>query len=143
QDEPEPTRRPWSASEAALEARRAAEDQATRDRADDGRSAFGVRTDVVGTAPWDRDSHEEPAGRASEVRELRPLDGSRPPVDRGAPEDWSTTPWGPPESGSGSQDWGGGDGRSADVLPFDLSSTEGDRHSSRTGGGRARRPETN
>ena len=70
QDDPEPTRRPWSASEAALEARRAAEDQATRDRADDGRSAFGVRTDVVGTAPWDRDSrdaHEEPAGRTSEV----------------------------------------------------------------------------
>ncbi|SOC52390.1 chromosomal replication initiator protein [Blastococcus aggregatus] len=151
QADPEPTRRPWSASEAALEARRAAEDQATRDRADDGRSAFGVRTDVVGTAPWDRDSrdsrdsHEEPAaGRPSEVRELRPLDGGRPPVDRGAPEDWSTTPWGPPDSGSGSQDWGGGDdGQSADVLPFDLSSTEGERHSSRAGGGRGRRPETN
>ena len=39
--------------------------------------------------------------------------------------------------------WGGGDdGQSADVLPFDLSSTEGERHSSRSGGGRGRRPET-
>ncbi|MBJ7453852.1 MAG: chromosomal replication initiator DnaA, partial [Blastococcus sp.] len=83
-----PTRRPWSAAEAALEARRAEEDRATRDRADDGRSAFGVRTDAVGSAPWDRDPAEERAVRAeSEVRELRP-------VDRGAPEDWATPAWG-------------------------------------------------
>ena len=40
----EPTRRPWSDAEA----QRAEEDRATRDRADDGRSAFGVRTDAVG-----------------------------------------------------------------------------------------------
>ena len=46
----EPTRRPWSDAEA----QRAEEDRATRDRADDGRSAFGVRTDAVGTPPWDR-----------------------------------------------------------------------------------------
>ncbi len=143
QDVPEPTRRPWSASEAALEARRAAEDQATRDRADDGRSAFGVRTDVVGTAPWDRDAGEESARRTSEVRELRPLDGNRPPVDRGAPEDWSTTPWGPTDPGPGARDWGGGeDGPSADVLPFDVSSPDADQRGSRSGGGRGRRPET-
>jgi chromosomal replication initiator protein len=143
QDEPEPTRRPWSTAEAALEARRAAEDQATRDRADDGRSAFGVRTDVVGTAPWDRDAAEDTGGRASEVRELRPLDGNRPPVDRGAPEDWSTTPWGPADSGPGARDWGGAeDGPSADVLPFDVSAPDADQRGARSGGGRGRRPET-
>ncbi|MBN1094471.1 chromosomal replication initiator protein DnaA [Blastococcus sp. TML/M2B] len=135
QDDPEPTRRPWSAAE--LEARRAAEDQATRDRADDGRSAFGVRTDVVGTAPWDRDSSEETAGRAPEVRELRPLDGGRPPVDRGAPEDWSTTPWGPTDPGSSTHDRGG---ESADVLPF--ASADGDQRGGRSASGRGRRPET-
>ena len=67
--EEEPTRRPWS----AVEAQRAEEDQATRDRADDGRSAFGVRTDVVGTpAPWDRPAAaERPIGRDfPEIREL-------------------------------------------------------------------------
>src|SRR5215210_2636109 len=66
----EPTRRPWSAAEA----QRAEEDRASRDRADDGRSAFGVRTDAVGSAPWDRDPSDELAGR-SEVRDLRPVDG--------------------------------------------------------------------
>ncbi|WP_040338883.1 chromosomal replication initiator protein DnaA [Candidatus Blastococcus massiliensis] len=143
-DEQEPTRRPWSAAEAALEARRAAEDQATRDRADDGRSAFGVRTDVVGTAPWDRDAGDDAEARASEVRELRPSDAPRPPVDRGAPEDWSTTgAWGSVEpgraDGSGARDWGGGDdGPSADVLPFDLSAPDGGR----SGNNRGRRPET-
>ena len=59
----EPTRRPWSAAEAALEAQRAEEDRASRDRADDGRSAFGVRTDAVGSAPWDRDVSEELSSR--------------------------------------------------------------------------------
>src|ERR1700712_1483272 len=44
----EPPRRPWSAAEA----QRAEEDRASRDRADDGRSAFGVRADAVGSAPW-------------------------------------------------------------------------------------------
>jgi chromosomal replication initiator protein len=140
-DEPEPTRRPWSSAE--LEARRAAEDQASRDRADDGRSAFGVRTDVVGTAPWDRDAGEEPAGRAPEVRELRPLDGNRPPVDRGAPEDWSTTPWGPSDGGAGARDWGGAeDGPSADVLPFDVAAPDAaEQRGARAGAGRGRRPE--
>ncbi|RBY92644.1 chromosomal replication initiator protein DnaA [Blastococcus sp. TF02A-30] len=128
-EEEAPTRRPWSAAEA----QRAEEDQATRDRADDGRSAFGVRTDVVGTAPWDRD--ENPV-RGSEVRELRPVDGPRPPVDRGAPEDWSTTTWGagatePEES------------TPADVLPFDLGGSGGaDQRGGRGGAPRGRRPES-
>src|SRR3954453_21822771 len=38
-----PTRRPWSAADA----QRAEEERASRDRNDDGRSAFGVRTDAV------------------------------------------------------------------------------------------------
>src|SRR4051794_24164315 len=127
----EPTRRPWSAAEAALEAQRAEEDRASRDRADDGRSAFGVRTDAVGSAPWDRDASEGLPGRgASDVRELRAHDG--PParsVDRGAPEDWATT-WGSTNNTAGDQDWGGSDdGPAADVLPFDLGAPGGDQRS--------------
>ncbi|MDP5185176.1 chromosomal replication initiator protein DnaA [Blastococcus sp. BMG 814] len=142
----EPTRRPWS----AVEAQRAEEDQATRDRTDDGRSAFGVRTDVVGTpAPWDRPAAaERPAGHDfPEVRELHPADGPpRPPADRGAPEDWSTTTWGSNASApAGSQDWGGvGTAPSADVLPFDVDGSAGEQRRSGAGpaaGTRSRRPE--
>ncbi|RZU33803.1 chromosomal replication initiator protein DnaA [Blastococcus saxobsidens] len=137
-DEPrdeEPVRRPWSAAEA----QRAEEDRATRDRADDGRSAFGVRTDVVGKAPWDRDAAaERPADtQFPQVRELHPADGpQRPPVDRGAPEDWSTTPWGPAPGEPADGD------RSADVLPFDVDPGSGDqRRGGPAAGGRGRRPE--
>ncbi|WP_324275138.1 hypothetical protein [Blastococcus brunescens] len=121
-----PTRRPWTAAEV----QRAEEDRASRDRADDGRSAFGVRTDAVGSAPWERDGIDERPVRAdSEVRELRPAD--RAPVDRGAPGDWATT-WGSQPTG---QDWGGAeDGRSADVLPFDV---EGHDERGRPAGGEA------
>src|SRR4051812_140426 len=143
--EEEPTRRPWSAAEAALEAQRAEEDRASRDRADDGRSAFGVRADALGSAPWDRDATDDRQGRANpDVRELRPADG--PParsVDRGAPEDWATT-WGS-TNGAGDRDWGGSDeGRSADVLPFDLDAPGGDQRSRAAAGAgsRGRRPES-
>ncbi|WP_104526173.1 chromosomal replication initiator protein DnaA [Blastococcus atacamensis] len=133
--EAEPTRRPWSAAEV----QRAEEDRATRDRADDGRSAFGVRTDAVGPAPWDRDSSERAASADfSQVRELHPADGpQRPPVDRGAPEDWSTTPWGPDAGDSSDGD------RTADVLPFDVDSGAADQRRGGGGGagGRTRRPE--
>ena len=134
----EPTRRPWSAAGAALDAQRAEEDRASRDRADDGRSAFGVRTDAVGSAPWDRDPAGESSPRAdSEVRELRPAE--RAPVDRGAPEDWATTTWGAEPA---ARDWGGADdGRSADVLPFENSSSDGDQRGARSGSGRGRRPD--
>ena len=143
----EPTRRPWSAAEAQREE----EDRASRDRADDGRSAFGVRTDAVRTPPpWDRDGGD---GRAdSEARELRPADG--PPmhravdhravdhravdhraVDRGAPEDWSTTTWGTAADAPGDRDWGGSADRTADVLPFDLDPGSRDQGSGRPGSG--------
>ncbi|MCF6744839.1 chromosomal replication initiator protein DnaA [Blastococcus sp. KM273128] len=142
--EQEPTRRPWS----AVEAQRAEEDQATRDRADDGRSAFGVRTDVVGTpAPWDRPAAaERPIGQDfSAIRELHPADGPpRPPADRGAPEDWSTTTWGGgPSAPADDQDWGGsGSAPIADVLPFDADGATGEQRRSAAGGGtRGRRPE--
>ena len=133
----EPTRRPWSAAEA----QRAEEDRASRARADDGRSAFGVRADAVGSAPWDRDTSHDLSARAnSEVRELRPADG--PParsVDRGAPEDWATT-WG---AGAGDRDWGGsGEGRSADVLPFDLQGDQRGPSAMGNGGNRGRRTES-
>jgi chromosomal replication initiator protein len=147
----EPTRRRWSTADA----QRAEEDRASRDRADDGRSAFGVRTDAVGNAPWDRDAAEERPSRESEVRELRPAAGPPPrAVDRGAPEDWATTTWGgsEPARGIGARDWGGADdGRSADVLPFDLDGPGGERGrpsggngngtGAGFGGGRGRRPE--
>src|SRR5690349_21434630 len=133
----EPTRRPWSAAGAALDAQRAEEDQASRDRADDGRSAFGVRTDAVGTAPWDRDGSDEAAGRPArvdgpELRELRP-------VDRGAPEDWATT-WGSTANGA---DAGPDDGAAADVLPFDLEGPAAEQRPRAMGNGgmRGRRPE--
>jgi chromosomal replication initiator protein len=141
----EPTRRPWSAAEA----QRAEEDRASRDRADDGRSAFGVRADAVGSAPWDRDNSDEIAGRGgSDVRELRPVDGPPArPVDRGAPEDWATTTWGTGgDNSTGDRGWGGaGESRSADVLPFDVDGPAGDQRGRSTGGNgmhRGRRPES-
>jgi chromosomal replication initiator protein len=111
----EPMRRPWSAVDAS---RVAEEDRESQDRADDGRSAFGVRADA-GAAPWDREAGDEPAGRD----ELPPLRAVEPVVDRGAPEDWSSTPW-PQEPA----DSGPGAGVAA-VLPFD--SGNGDRSAAR------------
>jgi chromosomal replication initiator protein len=139
-DEPpaeEPTRRPW----AAAEAQRAEEDRASRDRADDGRSAFGVRTDAVRTPPpWDRDTADAPLARAD--AELRPVD--RPPVDRGAPEDWSTTTWGGNQPAGGDRDWGGApeEERSADVLPFDLDGGDAGPGGRAGGNARGRRTDT-
>jgi chromosomal replication initiator protein len=106
----EPVRRPWSA---AAHAHRAEEDQARRERADDGRSAFGVRTDAVGTPPWEHD--DEPAAEPPPVDLAAARRGS--PVDRGGPEDWSahgaaaTGPNRPADED---------DGPDAAVLPFDL-----------------------
>ncbi|MGY1615872.1 chromosomal replication initiator protein DnaA [Geodermatophilus sp. SYSU D00691] len=107
-----PTRRPWSAAGN----HRAEEDRESRDRADDGRSAFGVR---AGAAPvWERETpawpHEgpawdrEPADPVSAAAEP----GPRPVADRGAPEDWSpaVAAAAPPAA----------DEHTADVLPFDL-----------------------
>ncbi|MGY1708903.1 chromosomal replication initiator protein DnaA [Geodermatophilus sp. SYSU D00758] len=104
--EPElPTRRPW----AAVEAQRAAEDRESQDRADDGRSAFGVRTDAAQLA-WERD----------------PAPAPEPPAD-GDGEHWAATDWSPAGRRGGrgprpvQRDWGGApedDGPA--VLPFDL-----------------------
>jgi chromosomal replication initiator protein len=126
-DEP-PTRRPWSTAEA----HRAEEDAETRERDDDGRSAFGVRTDAVGLPPWER-------GDVAAVRPpaaptpLRPVE--RLTADRGGPEDWSPA--------AALSD----DGPSAAVLPFDLdlpASGErpdgGRRGGSRSGAGRSEGP---
>jgi chromosomal replication initiator protein len=134
-----PTRRPWTAAEV----QRAEEDRASRDRADDGRSAFGVRTDAVGSAPWERDGVDDRPNRGdSDVHPLHPLrPADRAPVDRGAPEDWATTTWGGEAPG---RDWGGSeDGRSADVLPFDLDTPNGGDQRGRFAGaaGRGRRAE--
>ncbi|SEP12535.1 chromosomal replication initiator protein DnaA [Trujillonella endophytica] len=84
-----PTRRPWS----AVEASRLEEDQQTRDRADDGRSAFGVRADAP--PAWER----EPGGREW----TPPTEPPRPPARRRR---------------AAERDWGGGD--EAAVLPFEF-----------------------
>ncbi|MFW3171557.1 chromosomal replication initiator protein DnaA [Geodermatophilus sp. CPCC 206100] len=104
-----PTRRPWS----AVEAQRAEEDRETRDRADDGRSAFGVRADVTRPLTWERDVPERPA-----APDLPPARET---------EEWSPTDWSPPartSTGRGARpqrDWGGApDDDGAAVLPFDL-----------------------
>ncbi|WP_029430704.1 chromosomal replication initiator protein DnaA [Blastococcus sp. URHD0036] len=82
-----PTRRPWSAAEAS----RLEEDQQTRDRADDGRSAFGVRADAP--PAWER----EPSPPPTELPPERPAGRRRRAAER---------------------DWGGGD--EAGVLPFEF-----------------------
>jgi chromosomal replication initiator protein len=107
-DDQPPTRRPWSAAEA----RRAEEDAQTRERDDDGRTAFGVRTDAVGLPPWERE--DGGAGRPPVApTPLRPA--GRPVADRGGPEDWSPTLPAPAAAGAADDD-----GPSAAVLPFDL-----------------------
>ena len=102
-----PTRRPWS----VVEAQRAEEDRETRDRADDGRSAFGVRADV--RPVWEDDGAATPDTR---------------PTERDA-EEWAPTDWSPPARrpvGRGTRaaerDWGGTDldEDGVAVLPFDL-----------------------
>ena len=107
----EPTRRPWSAAEA----QRAEEDRASRDRADDGRSAFGVRTDAVGSAPWDRDSGEEQA--AGPLRGPRTAAGRWTARGRAAPRR-TRAPRLRPMLQPEDRDWGGGGGQAADVLPL-------------------------
>ncbi|SDO04351.1 chromosomal replication initiator protein DnaA [Geodermatophilus sp. DSM 45219] len=107
-----PTRRPWS----AVEAQRAEEDRETRDRADDGRSAFGVRADV-------RPAWEDADAGAPESR----------PAERDT-EEWSPTDWSPPARRSGrgtraaERDWGGTDldEDGVAVLPFDLGTGDDD-----------------
>ncbi|MDP9428094.1 MAG: DnaA/Hda family protein, partial [Actinomycetota bacterium] len=105
-----PTRRPWS----AVEAQRAEEDRETRDRADDGRSAFGVRADV--RPAWE-DGDAAPDAR---------------PADRDT-EEWTPADWSPPArppAGRGTRaaerDWGGTDldEDGVAVLPFDLDTGE-------------------
>jgi chromosomal replication initiator protein len=133
-----PIRRPWSAADP----QRAAEDLADRDRADDGRSAFGVRAAAPRSTPWDREPGEERREAAVPI------------ADRGAPEDWSSTPWGEPDGVPGEQVRGGspaedtgteGDGPAAAVLPFDLEPAtaggNGVGSQAGTGVGRSRRPE--
>ncbi|SFL62395.1 chromosomal replication initiator protein DnaA [Geodermatophilus ruber] len=133
-----PTRRAWS----AVEAQRAEEDRETQDRTDDGRSAFGVRTDVTSPLTWERDAAEA-ADRAEE-----------PARDRAGAE-WDPTDWSPPARRTGSRgtrgadrDWGGTDldENGAAVLPFDLEpgpesdgqggAPRGRRGEGRPGGGR-------
>ncbi|WP_448626249.1 chromosomal replication initiator protein DnaA [Geodermatophilus sp. URMC 64] len=129
-----PTRRPW----ASVEARRAEEDQETRDRADDGRSAFGVRADAGRSPVWEREPAESwaepaPADRPETVAEPP----GRPAADRGAPEDWSTPGWttGPAEEPAPLA----AEEHTADVLPFDLD-VPGESGRA-NGAGRTRRPE--
>ncbi|ADB72813.1 chromosomal replication initiator protein DnaA [Geodermatophilus obscurus] len=102
-----PTRRPWS----VVEAQRAQEDRETRDRTDDGRSAFGVRADV--RPAWEDDGATTPDARPAERD-----------VDEWAPTDWSPPARRPAGRGTraADRDWGGTDldEDGVAVLPFDL-----------------------
>ena len=144
----EPTRRPWSAAEAALEAsapRRTAP-AATAPTTAAVPSASGPTPSDrrPGTATSPRSS--PPAGPPTSASCGRPT--GPPPVrsTAGAPEDWATTTWGGTDNGAGDRDWGGaGDGRSADVLPFDVGGPGGDQRGRSAGGNganRGRRPES-
>src|SRR4051794_24211357 len=86
-----PIRRPWSPAQATR-----VEDDEDRARADDGRSAFGVRTDALPV--WEREATERWTDPAPATRAAGEGPG-RPAADRGAPEDWSPTPWTPDASG--------------------------------------------
>jgi chromosomal replication initiator protein len=121
----EPVRRPWAAVDAT---RVQEEDRQDRDRADDGRSAFGVRADA-GAPPWDRDGADELPAARTDAPPLRSVPAG-PVVDRGAPEDWSSTPW--PEEPA---DSGPGVGIAA-VLPFDAAGSEEPRAPGGRGPGR-------
>jgi chromosomal replication initiator protein len=121
----EPVRRPWAAVDAT---RVQEEDRQDRDRADDGRSAFGVRADA-GAPPWDRDGADELPAARTDAPSLRSVPAG-PVVDRGAPEDWSSTPW--PEEPA---DSGPGVGIAA-VLPFDAAGSEEPRAAGGRGPGR-------
>jgi chromosomal replication initiator protein len=102
-----PTRRPWS----VVEAQRAQEDRETRDRTDDGRSAFGVRADV--RPAWEDDGATTPDARSAERD-----------ADEWAPTDWSPPARRPAGRGTraADRDWGGTDldEDGVAVLPFDL-----------------------
>jgi chromosomal replication initiator protein len=97
-----PIRRAWTPPETAR-----TEDDEDRARVDDGRSAFGVRTDALPV--WER----EPAARIDEP-------AVRPIADRGAPEDWSPAAWAPGTRAVREPTEDDGTGPTADVLPFDL-----------------------
>jgi chromosomal replication initiator protein len=97
-----PVRRAWTPPETAR-----TEDDEDRARVDDGRSAFGVRTDALPV--WER----EPVARIDEP-------AVRPIADRGAPEDWSPAAWAPETPAVPEPTDDDGTGPTADVLPFDL-----------------------
>src|SRR4051794_23860565 len=93
-----PIPRAWTPPETAR-----TEDDEDRARVDDGRSAFGVRTDALPV--WER----EPVARIDEP-------AVRPIADRGAPEDWSPAAWAPETPAVPEPTDDDGTGPTADVL---------------------------
>ncbi|MGR7024581.1 chromosomal replication initiator protein DnaA [Geodermatophilus sp. URMC 62] len=119
-EEPPPTRRPWTPS---AEGRPGDED---RERADDGRSAFGVRSDA---RPLDRSfdgagyepapSYDGPYDRPAYDAPAAPAGGE--PAERPGTEDWGATDWSPAgRNRSSGRRRGPRPGEGAEVLPFDL-----------------------
>ncbi|WP_448641727.1 chromosomal replication initiator protein DnaA [Geodermatophilus sp. URMC 63] len=119
-EQPPPTRRPWTPP---AEDRPGDED---RERADDGRSAFGVRSDA---RPLDRSfdgagyepvpSYDGPYDRPAYDAPAAPAGGE--PAERPGTEDWGATDWSPAgRNRSSGRRRGPRPGEGAEVLPFDL-----------------------
>ncbi|MEX5720211.1 chromosomal replication initiator protein DnaA [Geodermatophilus maliterrae] len=117
-----PTRRPWTPP---AEDRHTDED---RERADDGRSAFGVRSDArpldrsfdgAGFDPapaYDPPSYDPPAYDVPAASA-----GAGEPAERPGADEWGATDWSPAGRGrSGGRRRGPRPGEGAEVLPFDL-----------------------
>lgn len=136
QPEEPPTRRPW----APVDAGPTDED---RERADDGRSAFGVRSDArpLERAPFEPSPYEP--GPHSPYDAPRhdvapPAAAAEPAAGDGAGE-WPGTDWSPAGRGRGSgRRRGVPAGEGAEVLPFDLGDDAPEEPARRGGtGGRA------
>ncbi|MBM7806602.1 chromosomal replication initiator protein [Geodermatophilus bullaregiensis] len=122
-----PTRRPWTPP---------AGDRPTdedRERADDGRSAFGVRSDArpldrsfdgAGFDPaptYDPPAYDPPAYDAPAASA-----GAGEPAERPGADEWGATDWSPAGRGrTGGRRRGPRPGEGAEVLPFDLGDDDG------------------
>ncbi|PRY38582.1 chromosomal replication initiator protein DnaA [Geodermatophilus tzadiensis] len=134
----QPTRRPWTPA-ADLPS------DEERERADDGRSAFGVRSDArpldrpagagsgyepgpgYDTPAYDAPAYDPPAydapsfdGPSYDTPYDQPAAGA-PAAERGGAEEWGATDWSPAGRGRGTgRRRGVRPGEGAEVLPFDL-----------------------
>ncbi|NEM07624.1 chromosomal replication initiator protein DnaA [Geodermatophilus normandii] len=127
-----PTRRPWT----PVDAGPTDED---RERADDGRSAFGVRSDArpLERAPFEP-SPFEPGPRSpydTPRHDAVPAAAAEPPAPAGdGAGEWPGTDWSPANRGrGGGRRRGVPAGEGAEVLPFDLGDDAAEESAQRRG----------